>query len=132
MKKPVALRELSLRFVADETEEELLGVPAIARSGGELWETTERSCGRHRSPGQRPPVIRRAARIASRIKADLIAVHVISGDAPAKRQQGRAGGTLGRRWGADGRPWRGTTWPTTIFAAAIDQQITQIVVGTSV
>jgi len=38
----VALRELSLRFVADETEEELLEYLKTKGSGGELWETTER------------------------------------------------------------------------------------------
>jgi len=38
----VALRELSLRFVADETEEELLEYLRSHGAGGELWETTER------------------------------------------------------------------------------------------
>ncbi len=37
-----ALRELSLRFVADETEEELLAYLRSKGAGGELWETTER------------------------------------------------------------------------------------------
>ncbi len=38
----VALRELSLRFVADETEEELLEFLRSQGAAGELWETTER------------------------------------------------------------------------------------------
>ncbi len=37
-----ALRELSLRFVADETEEELLTYLRSKGALGELWETTER------------------------------------------------------------------------------------------
>jgi len=37
-----ALRELSLRFVADETEEELLAYLRSKGAAGELWETTER------------------------------------------------------------------------------------------
>ena len=38
----VALRELSLRFVADETEEELIEYLRNKGAAGELWETTER------------------------------------------------------------------------------------------
>ena len=37
-----ALRELSLRFVADETEEEILEYLRSKGAAGELWETTER------------------------------------------------------------------------------------------
>ena len=37
-----ALRELALRFVADETEEELLEYLRSKGAAGELWETTER------------------------------------------------------------------------------------------
>ena len=63
-----ALRELSLRFVADETEEELLEYLRSRGAGGELWETTERimvavtgapgervrhqAGGAHRGPGE--------------------------------------------------------------------------------
>ena len=77
----VALRELSLRFVADETEEELLEFLRSRGAGGELWETTERIMVAVTGAPGNAAVIRRAARIASRIKADLIAVHVVSGDA---------------------------------------------------
>ena len=75
-----ALRELSLRFVADETEEELLEYLRSKGAAGELWETTERIMVAVTGAPGNASVIRRAARIAARVKADLIAVHVISGD----------------------------------------------------
>ena len=74
-------------------------------------------------------VIRRAARIASRVKADLIAVHVISGR--RRRHAGQHGRARGAGEGGRG-PWQtleGDDVAKTIFAAAVDQQITQIVVG---
>ena len=49
----VALRELALRFVADETEEELLDY-LRERHPTEMWDTTrEDHGGRHRRPGDR-------------------------------------------------------------------------------
>ncbi len=126
----VALRELSLRFVADETEEELLEFLRSKGIAGELWETTERIMVAVTGAPGNASVIRRAARIAARTKADLIAVHVISGD-----DASRAGTAeleevvraVGGRW----QTLEGDDVAKTIFAAAVDQQITQIVVGTS-
>src|SRR5580704_9737656 len=78
----VALRELSLRFVADETEEELL---EFLRSRGpsaanEVWDTAERILVAVTGAPGNDTVIRRAARMAARMKADLLALHVISSD----------------------------------------------------
>jgi two-component system sensor histidine kinase KdpD len=126
-----ALRELSLRFVADETEEELLEYLRSKGAGGELWETTERIMVAVTGAPGNASVIRRAARIAARLKAPLVAINVISGDA-----EGARAGTaeLEELVGAVGGTWQSVEADDVakaIFAAAVDQQITQIVVGTS-
>src|SRR5260221_14677070 len=80
-----ALRDLALRFLAGETGEALPGRPARAP-----WETTERiMAGVTATPGAEA-VVRRAARIAARSKADLDIVHIIispdtGGPSPAGR-----------------------------------------------
>ena len=126
----VALRELSLRFVADETEEELLEFLRSKGIAGELWETTERIMVAVTGAPGNASVIRRAARIAARIKADLIAVHVISGDDASRASTAELEEVVravGGRW----QTLEGDDVAKTIFAAAVDQQITQIVLGTS-
>jgi two-component system sensor histidine kinase KdpD len=127
----VALRELSLRFVADETEEELLEYLRSKGAGGELWETTERIMVAVTGAPGNASVIRRAARIASRVKAPLIAIHVISGDDDLSRSNidelERLVADVGGTW----QTVQGDDVAKTIFAAAVDQQITQIVLGTS-
>ena len=126
-----ALRELSLRFVADETEEEILEYLRSKGAAGELWETTERIMVAVTGAPGNAAVIRRAARIAARVKAPLIAVHVVSGDAEANQA---STGELQELVTAVGGTWQtleGDDVAKTIFAAAVDQQITQIVVGTS-
>jgi two-component system, OmpR family, sensor histidine kinase KdpD len=126
-----ALRELSLRFVADETEEEILEYLRSRGAAGELWETTERIMVAVTGAPGNASVIRRAARIAARLKAPLVAVHVLSSDADAR--QGSTAelqelvGDVGGTW----QSLEGDDVAKTIFAAAVNQQITQIVVGTS-
>ncbi len=126
----VALRELSLRFVADETEEELLEYIRSRGSGGELWETTERIMVAVTGAPGNASVIRRAARIAARIKADLIAVHVVSGE-DARPSDTHELEELVKAVGGKWQTLEGDDVAKTIFAAAVEQQITQIVVGTS-
>ena len=89
--------------MADETEEELLEFLRSKGVAGELWETTERIMVAVTGAPGNASVIRRAARIAARIKADLIAVHVISGDDASAGQHGgaRGAGAGGRRQVAD-------------------------------
>ena len=75
----IALRELALRFLADEADEELLEhlrqhEPSV------LWETTERIMVAVTSEPGTDVLIRRAARMASRVKGELHVVHVIAGD----------------------------------------------------
>jgi two-component system, OmpR family, sensor histidine kinase KdpD len=127
----VALRELSLRFVADETEEELLEHLRTKGTGGELWETTERIMVAVTGAPGNASVIRRAARMASRIKAPLVAVHVVSGDADTRKSDTDALEELVRAVRGRWQTLQGDDVAKTIFAAAVDQQITQIVLGTS-
>jgi two-component system, OmpR family, sensor histidine kinase KdpD len=128
----VALRELSLRFLADETEEQLLAF-LLSRghaAPGDVWDTAERILvALSGAPGS-DAVIGRAARMAARMKADLLALHVVAGDS------GRAAHTdqleelvhdVGGTWQAV----QGDDVAATIVQTAIEQQITQIVLGTS-
>ena len=127
----VALRELSLRFVADETEEELLEYLKTKGSGGELWETTERIMVAVTGAPGNASVIRRAARIAARVKAPLVAFHVVSTDAEADDASIDELQELVRDVGGTWQTAHGDDVADTIFAAAVEQQITQIVLGTS-
>ena len=127
----VALRELSLRFVADETEEELLEYLKTRGSGGEVWETTERILVAVTGAPGNAGVIRRAARIAARVKAPLVVFHVVSTDAEAGDDSIDELQKLVRAVGGTWQTAQGDDVADTIFAAAVEQQITQIVVGTS-
>src|ERR1700723_3135361 len=127
----VALRELSLRFVADETEEELLEYLRSKGAGGELWETTERIMVAVTGAPGNAAVIRRAARIAARVKAPLIALNVVSGDAEANKASTSELEELVKAVGGTWQSVEGDDVAKTIFASAIDQQITQTVVGPS-
>jgi two-component system sensor histidine kinase KdpD len=80
----VALRELALRFVADETEEDLLEY-LRQRTTGHVWETTERVLAMVTGEGADESVIHRAARIASRLKAILEVVLVLEGEGGSKK-----------------------------------------------
>ncbi|MGO9855207.1 MAG: universal stress protein [Acidimicrobiales bacterium] len=127
----VALRELSLRFVADETEEELLEFLRSRGAAGELWETTERIMVAVTGAPGNASVLRRAARIAARVKAPLVAIHVVTGDAEESSGSTAELEELVKAVGGTWQTVQGDDVAKTIFAAAIDQQITQIVVGTS-
>ncbi|HSZ37064.1 MAG TPA: histidine kinase, partial [Acidimicrobiales bacterium] len=118
-----ALRELSLRFVADETEEELLEYLRSRGAAGELWETTERIMVAVTGAPGNASVIRRAARIAARLKAPLVAVNVVGGDDSRRSSTAE----LEELVAAVGGTWQtldGDDVAKTIFAAAVDQQIT--------
>ena len=66
----IALRELALRFVADESDEELLA--HLRRHQPQvLWETTERIMAAVTAAPGTDVLLRRAARIASRVKGEL-------------------------------------------------------------
>jgi two-component system, OmpR family, sensor histidine kinase KdpD len=129
----VALRELSLRFVADETEEELL---EFLRSRGptalsDVWDTAERILVAVTGAPGNDTVVRRAARMAARMKADLMVLHVVSGDAVAKTDNIEKLEELARNVGGTWMVIEGEDVAATIMSTATAHQITQIVLGTS-
>ncbi len=127
-----ALRELALRFVADETEEELLAFLARHQPPS-IWETTERIMVAVTGAPNTDAVLRRAARMATRAKADLHAVHVrVTDDG---RQQDLRSLAAARRLCEDlGASWHELDAPDPargLVGYAVEHQITQIVLGSS-
>jgi two-component system, OmpR family, sensor histidine kinase KdpD len=126
----IALRELALRFVADESDEELLE-HLRRHQPGVVWETCERIMVTVTAAPGTDWLMRRAARIAARVKGELDVVHVISGDTsvlgdgrPIDKLRQLAA-SLGARWYEieDDDPARA------IVSFARENQITQIVIG---
>ncbi len=126
----VALRELALRFVADETEEELLRFLEGHRPPG-VWDTTERILVAVTSAPGSDAVVRRAARMAQRTKGELLVLHV--------RDPEREGADTRRALDAlhaladdVGGGWievDGDDPAATVVKVAAEHQVTQIVVG---
>ena len=131
----IALRELALRFLADQTDEELLAYLRLQEEeeAATVWETAERIMVAVTAEPGNDGLLRRAARIAARTKADLDAVHVVANDASsAADQQATAqlrelATDVGARWHEiqDDDPARA------IAMFARQHQITQIVIGSS-
>jgi two-component system sensor histidine kinase KdpD len=126
----IALRELALRFVADESDETLL--EHLRQHQSQVpWETTERIMVAVTAEPGTGVLLRRAARIASRVKAELDVVHVIVGDTSPSRDDRSIDGLralaadLGARWHEidDDDPARA------LVSFAREHQITQIVIG---
>jgi two-component system sensor histidine kinase KdpD len=124
------LRELALRFVADESDEELL--EHLRRHQPQVrWETCERIMVAVTAAPGNDVLLRRAARIASRAKGELDVVHVIAGDTSLPGDGRSIDGlrqlaaSLGARWHEieDDDPARA------IVSFARENQITQIVIG---
>jgi two-component system, OmpR family, sensor histidine kinase KdpD len=124
----VALRELALRFVADETEEELLRY--LAKQHPEaVWETAERiAVAVSTAPGN-AGMVRRAARIAARSKGDLVVVHVMEGEHqradPALEPLRALASDVDGAW----FEISGDDPAAALVAFAREHQITQLVVG---
>jgi two-component system sensor histidine kinase KdpD len=127
-----ALRELALRFVADETEEEMLAYLATHHTE-QIWETAERIMVAVTTAPGTDAVVRRAARIAARVKGELSVVHVHSSDTSPRSgteviaRLHKVADDVGGSWHevvADD-PARG------VVQFARDHQITQIVLGSS-
>lgn len=126
----VALRELVLRFLADETEEELLAFLERHQPGA-VWETTERIMVAATATPGIDMVIRRAARIAARVKADLVAVHVRSSERPIDEAELAAMRKVCDDVGAQWQEIAGDDTARAFVDLAERHQITQIVVGSS-
>ena len=128
----VALRELALRFVADETEEELLSY-LVARHPDIVWDTAERIMVAVTGAQGTDAVLRRAARIALRVHASLSAVHVV-GDDSARAASKESLKTIKHLAEDVGATWHEITADdpaSALVQFAKDHQITQIVLGAS-
>jgi two-component system sensor histidine kinase KdpD len=131
-----ALRELALRFLADETDEELLDhlrkTYEKGRPGG-TWETCERLMVAVTGAPGTDALMRRAARMAARLKGPLDVVHVTATDATVTGQEKeiaalkKVSDDLDARWHdlKDDDPARAIT------EFARRNQITQIIIGSS-
>ena len=128
----IALRELALRFLADETEEELLE-HLQRRHAGIVWETNERILVAVTAAPGTDAIVRRAARMAARVKAQLKVLHVNAGDAALRSDDQQLG--LLRQVSTDvGASWNEVQADDPalgVIEFARDHQITQIVVGSS-
>jgi two-component system, OmpR family, sensor histidine kinase KdpD len=128
----IALRELALRFLADQTDEELLDYLRQHHSQF-VWETNERILVAVTAEPGTDALLRRACRMASRLKGELDVVHVSVGDG-SRREDSRAidrlrelAADVGARWHQieDDDPARA------IAGFARKHQMTQIVIGAS-
>jgi len=126
-----ALRELALRFLADEVDEALLQ-RLRDRKSGPVWETAERVMVAVTAAAGTDALLRRAARMAARLKSDLYVVHVASGEESPKDREVLASlealaGDLGAAW----HELPGEDPARALAEFARRNQVTQIVVGSS-
>jgi two-component system sensor histidine kinase KdpD len=127
-----ALRELALRFLADETDEDLLE-HLRRHDSTAVWETCERvMVAVAPNPGT-DSLLRRAARMAARLKGELDVVYVASsdatrsGDKKALTKLEQLTADVGARW----YEIPGDDPARSIARFAQEHQITQIVIGSS-
>ena len=127
-----ALRELALRFLADETDEELLEHLRRHESNA-VWETCERVMVAVTTAPGTDGLLRRAARMAARLKGELDVVHVTAsdatrpGDEKALKKLRDLAADVGARW----HEIPGDNPVRALAGFAQEHQITQIVIGSS-
>jgi two-component system, OmpR family, sensor histidine kinase KdpD len=128
----IVLRELALRFLADEPAEDFARHLARLRARARPDAAERMLLSVTPTPGAEA-MIRRAARMAARIQADLEVVNVASHD--AVRQDRDDGLARLRHVAADvGATWHdldADSLPNALVEYAKDEQVTQIVVGSS-
>ena len=127
-----ALRELTLRFLADETEEQLVAYLRTQQKGA-AWETSERILvGITTAPGT-DAIVRRASRMASGIKAELQVLHVMAHDESNRYPNDRLIGLrqLAEDVGAHWHEMRSDDPAQALVDFARTGHVTQIVVGSS-
>lgn len=127
-----ALRELALLWVADRVDEGLHDYMAAHGIAGP-WETKERIVVALTGAPGSADLIRRAARMASRTRTDLIGVHVRTDDGLVEGPQDRLAEhrQLLLDLGATYREIVGTDIAATLVRFARAEQATQIVIGAS-
>ncbi len=128
----IALRELALRFLADETEEELLE-HLQRHQTAVVWETSERILVAVTAAPGTDAIVRRSARMAGRIKAHLHVLHVVAGDGARRSHEKQLAvlRQLATDVGADWNEIQADNPAQALIQFARDHQITQIVVGSS-
>jgi len=128
----IALRELALQYLADETDDELLD-HLRRHKEKRLWETRERILVAVTGAPGTDVLLRRAARLAARRRGELHVVHVDSSDAtPARASKTLAPlQALASDLGADWHEVVHTDPAQAITDFAEEHQITQIVLGSS-
>jgi two-component system sensor histidine kinase KdpD len=128
----VALRELALRFVADETEEDLMEY-LVARHPEVVWDTAERIMVAVTGASGTDGVLRRAARMALRVHGDLQVVHVVGDESsrPATKHALASIKQLAEDLGATWHEVVADDPAPALVNFAKENQITQIVLGAS-
>ncbi|HXW82218.1 MAG TPA: universal stress protein, partial [Acidimicrobiales bacterium] len=128
----IALRELALRYLADETEEELLE-HLRRHSQKRLWETRERILVAVTGAPGTDVLLRRAARMTARAKGELNVVHIISSDAKPEKDKAvfESLRVLVSDLGAHWYEVEQSDPAQAITDFAQEHQITQIVLGSS-
>lgn len=127
-----ALRELSLRFLADETEEEMLQYLSRINSPGQ-WETTERIMVAITGVTGSDQIMHRAARMAARARSELRVVHVAQNEGSSKailanlQQLRQSAASLGAKW----IDLQGDDVADTLVRFARSERITQMVIGST-
>ncbi|MGO9342903.1 MAG: sensor protein KdpD [Acidimicrobiales bacterium] len=127
-----ALRELALRFLADETDEDLLEY-LRRHDVTRIWETTERILVCVTGAPGTDSLLRRSARLAARLKTELHVVHV-SGDTIMSKGNSAAIDALRKLSDDLGAQWdelAADDPAEAIVEYAKTHQITQIVLGSS-
>jgi two-component system sensor histidine kinase KdpD len=126
------LRELALRFLADEPEEEFVRYLARLRAHARPEGAERMLAGVTAAPGAEA-IVRRAARIAAGIQADLDVVHV-AGQSAARQVPGDGLAGLRHVVADVGATWHDLDADDLVRALveyAKSEQVTQIVVGSS-
>jgi two-component system, OmpR family, sensor histidine kinase KdpD len=131
-----ALRELALRFLADEADEELLAYLRKTYEHGRQsgpWETCERLMVAVTGAPGTDTLVRRAGRMAARLKGPLDVVHVTATDATVTGEEKQIA-ALKKLADDIGAPWhdiKDDDPARAIAEFARRNQVTQIVIGSS-
>ncbi len=127
-----ALRELALRFVADETDDVLVE-RLRERKIADVWDTTERILVAVDATPGTEGVMRRAARMAARVRGHLEVLHIVNSEEskPRDAEELAVLEKLPDDLGAKGHEVVADEPASAITKFAMDHQITQIVLGAS-